>query len=218
MKTTGRRRAEHDEEGAQSRILHAAEELFANSGIDGTSVRQIAEKADVPVGLINYYFGSKDGLYRAIFQARAPVVVEERRVGLAMAAMEDDPRRRLEMIVKAILVPMLNLRSREGINHFSLLLARETGDPRSTERGILQEMFDPIAREIIEQLKLIWPERSDAEVHWAYQMIIGVMIFIMADGGRITRLSEGRADPENVDETLRVVVPLLLNGLASGSR
>jgi AcrR family transcriptional regulator len=218
MKTTGRRRIELDEEGARSRILHAAEELFANSGVDGTSVRQIAEKADVPVGLINYYFGSKDGLYRAIFQARAPVVVEERRVGLAMAAMEDDPSRRLEMIVKAILIPMLNLRSREGINHFGLLLAREVGDPRSTERRILQDMFDPIAREIIDELKKIWPDRSHGEVHWAYQMIIGVMSFIMGDAGRIPRLSDGHANPENIDETLRIVVPLLLNGLASGSK
>ena len=215
MKNTkrGRTGKEEESEGARSRILLAAEELFARNGIDGTSVRQIAEKADVPVGLMNYYFGNKDGLYRAIFEARAPVVVKERRIGLSMAMLETDPERRLEMIVKAILVPMLNMRSREGINFFSLLLARETGDPQSTERGILQEMFDPIACEIIAQLKDIWPDRNEAEVHWAYQMILGVMVHIMADGGRIARLSEGKANPENVNDTLRTVVPMLLKGI-----
>lgn len=210
---SGARKRSGAEESTQERILNAAEQLFAYSGLDGTSVRQIADKADVQVGLINYYFGSKEGLYRAVFTTRAPVVVEERRIGLRMAALEKDPHRRLELIVKAIIVPMLNMRSRDGSNHFSQLLAREPRDPRSVERGIIAEIFDPIALEIIESLKEIWPDRSDGEVHWAYQMIIGVMMYIMSDHGRISRLSGGAADPKNVDETLRIILPLVMQGI-----
>ena len=47
-----------------TRIQDAATRLFAEHGFDGVSVRDIAAAADVTVGSINYYFGSKDSLCR----------------------------------------------------------------------------------------------------------------------------------------------------------
>ncbi len=41
------------------RILMAAEGEFADHGFDGATVRQIALRADVPVALVNYHYGSK---------------------------------------------------------------------------------------------------------------------------------------------------------------
>jgi TetR/AcrR family transcriptional regulator, regulator of cefoperazone and chloramphenicol sensitivity len=47
------------------RILETALALFAAEGFDGTSTREIAERAGVNLPAIQYYFGSKEGLYRA---------------------------------------------------------------------------------------------------------------------------------------------------------
>jgi AcrR family transcriptional regulator len=41
----------------------AAGELFAEHGLEGTSVRAIAEKAGANIAAINYHFGSKENLY-----------------------------------------------------------------------------------------------------------------------------------------------------------
>lgn len=46
----------------QMQILNVAEELFAGKGFEGTSVRDIAQKAEVNVAMISYYFGSKEKL------------------------------------------------------------------------------------------------------------------------------------------------------------
>lgn len=46
----------------KQKVAHAAVLLFNNKGYDGTSVREIAKKADVNPALISYYFGSKNGL------------------------------------------------------------------------------------------------------------------------------------------------------------
>jgi AcrR family transcriptional regulator len=54
----------------QLRIMEAAEELFAETGFNGTSVRDIAEKAQVNLAMISYYFGSKDKLLEALFEHR----------------------------------------------------------------------------------------------------------------------------------------------------
>ena len=55
----------------REQILEAAEELFAEYGFEGTSVRQLAQKAKVNVAMISYYFGSKEQLIKALIQHRA---------------------------------------------------------------------------------------------------------------------------------------------------
>ncbi|MBV7529549.1 transcriptional regulator, TetR family [Chitinophaga jiangningensis] len=51
-------------------ILLVAERLFADKGFHGTSVRDIAQEADVNIAMISYYFGSKDKLLEAVFRYR----------------------------------------------------------------------------------------------------------------------------------------------------
>lgn len=48
-------------------IERAALELFAEVGIDGTSIRMIAERADVTEGALYRHHASKDDLVRALF-------------------------------------------------------------------------------------------------------------------------------------------------------
>ncbi len=55
-------------EETRGRILEAALELFAASGFEGASTRTIAERAGVNLPAIQYYFGSKEGLYRAVVE------------------------------------------------------------------------------------------------------------------------------------------------------
>jgi AcrR family transcriptional regulator len=215
----GRPRTQRHEEGAaRDSILRAAEQVFSEDGFDGASLRKIAQVADVPAALVSYHFDGKLGLYREVFRARHPFTGAQRQAGLALAEMEDDPERRLEMILKAVLVPMLSLRNAEiGGKRFGVLLAREANDPKGGERGILQEMFDPVATTTIALLRKSLPQRSEAEIVWCFQMIIGTMIYIMADSGRSVHLSGGACDPNDVDATLRHIIPLLLGGVRGGA-
>jgi AcrR family transcriptional regulator len=54
----------------QIQIMETAETLFAEKGFNGTSIRDIAEKAHVNLAMISYYFGSKDKLLEALFSYR----------------------------------------------------------------------------------------------------------------------------------------------------
>lgn len=51
-------------------IMETAEKLFADHGFDGTSVRDIAQAANVNLAMISYYFGSKEKLLAALFEHR----------------------------------------------------------------------------------------------------------------------------------------------------
>lgn len=59
---------QEEKASAQERILLAAEEQFAQNGYAGTRVSDIADKAEVNVALINYYFASKEKLYHGVLE------------------------------------------------------------------------------------------------------------------------------------------------------
>ncbi|HZH02158.1 MAG TPA: CerR family C-terminal domain-containing protein [Myxococcaceae bacterium] len=48
---------------ARTRLLDAGERLFAERGIEGTSIRDLAQAAGVNVAAVHYYFGGKEALY-----------------------------------------------------------------------------------------------------------------------------------------------------------
>ena len=55
-------------EASKTAILDAAEALFAEKGYEATSLQEICDRAGVTRGLPTYFFGSKEGLYRAVLE------------------------------------------------------------------------------------------------------------------------------------------------------
>jgi len=51
-------------------ILDVAERVFAEKGFDGASTRLISGEAGVNMAMLNYYFGSKEGLFLAIIERK----------------------------------------------------------------------------------------------------------------------------------------------------
>ena len=56
----------------REQLLKAASKLFAEKGFEAVSTRDLAKEADVNMAMIAYYFGSKDGLFKAIIEERFP--------------------------------------------------------------------------------------------------------------------------------------------------
>lgn len=57
---------------ARQRLMIAAKHLFSEHGYDAVSTRMIAQEAGVNLAMISYYFGSKEQLFRAIFEELLP--------------------------------------------------------------------------------------------------------------------------------------------------
>ncbi|HEU0190752.1 MAG TPA: helix-turn-helix domain-containing protein [Mycobacterium sp.] len=89
-------RASADDLTAKARIRNAAMDLYAEFGEDGTSMRDIAARAGVTVGLVVHHFKTKDGIRSAVEElvvdyfahaiAQAPVDGTPRQVALARDA------------------------------------------------------------------------------------------------------------------------------------
>jgi AcrR family transcriptional regulator len=81
-------------EEARERILEAALKAFGTAGFKGATTRRIAEDAGVNLPALTYYFGGKEGLYRAC--AREIVGRYERRMLTLVAGADADLRKGLK--------------------------------------------------------------------------------------------------------------------------
>ena len=61
----------------EPRILHAARRRFLAEGVDGASLRTIASDAKTNVGMIFYYFPTKDDLFLAVVEELYGKLVED---------------------------------------------------------------------------------------------------------------------------------------------
>lgn len=68
MATQRMRRVDEIGEESRRRILDAAEELFAEKGVDRTSFVDIAERSGISRGSIPWHFKNKDGLVLAVVE------------------------------------------------------------------------------------------------------------------------------------------------------
>lgn len=67
-KADGGRRRTNDPARTRADILEVATRLFARDGLSGARVDEIAEATDTSKRMIYYYFGDKEGLYRAVLE------------------------------------------------------------------------------------------------------------------------------------------------------
>jgi TetR/AcrR family transcriptional regulator len=81
----------------ESRILGAAEKVFARAGFGGATMAAIAQASGLPKANLHYYFGSKDVLYRAVL-AR---ILNDWLMPTHGITADADPRTAIEQYIRA---------------------------------------------------------------------------------------------------------------------
>ncbi|HEY0270210.1 MAG TPA: betaine-aldehyde dehydrogenase [Sphingomonas sp.] len=89
-------------EDKRARLIDVTIDSLAEAGFVGTTLAQVAGRADVSPGLVAHYFGDKDGLLEAAFRSLVTRLGDRMLVHLARA---DDPRGRLQAVIDANLGP-----------------------------------------------------------------------------------------------------------------
>ena len=74
------------------------------------------------LNLISYHFGGKVYFTGLSFDARFPILSEQRMAGYRLADLEQDLDRKLDLILKSVLMPILRLRAAEHGSHFGMFL------------------------------------------------------------------------------------------------
>jgi AcrR family transcriptional regulator len=128
----------------RAHILAVAEQLFAENGFDGTSVRDIAQLANVNLAMVSYYFGSKEKLLEALIEDRAGYtlgILEELNKNQTLTPW-DKIERQVEYYVDKIM----------NNYNFHCILSQQYNHTRSTE---IKELIINIKLRNLEQVKKV---------------------------------------------------------------
>ncbi|MDE2184225.1 MAG: TetR family transcriptional regulator [Alphaproteobacteria bacterium] len=189
----GRPAKEDGTELMRDRILNAAEELFAEHGFDGVTVRQVTRRANVDVALAHYYFDTKRGLFDAVFLRRAAIINEERIKAIDEYQANPGPGgATIEGFIQAFLDPVMErwATGGKGWKDYLAIVAQVNNTPKWGGETMAR-YFDPVIHRLIDGLRSIMPGARDIDLYWSYQFLSGALTLTFAETGRIDRLSSG---------------------------
>jgi AcrR family transcriptional regulator len=170
----------------KERILGAAEDLFAQFGFAGTSLRQVTSHAEVNIAAVNYHFGSKENLVAEVFRRRLDEL-SEKRLSALRDALQDHPGK-LEPLLAAFIEPALALTlDRQGGSAFVRVLARAYAEKNERLRKFLSDNYGHVMREFAKAIGACLPGISKEELHWRLDFTAGALTYAMADFGTIRR-------------------------------
>lgn len=92
-----------DKVTTEQKIISAADKLFTQKGYAATKTREIADEAGVNLALLNYYFGSKENLYKKVVQVKFRMLIG------AIGPVLTDETVSIEDKIKSITVNYTNL-------------------------------------------------------------------------------------------------------------
>jgi AcrR family transcriptional regulator len=203
-------------ESTRTAILDAAENLFAAASFDIVSMRDVAAKASVPLGLINYHFQSKEKLFEAIIARRSDELNSRRRD--AFAALKDKPN--LRQVLDVFLRPYLDLMlvGGPGWRAYGRLLA-QTGQAERWTRLITRH-FKETQDIILDALIEAEPRLTKEAAARGYVHLVSVMFGMFAANDLLSVISKRAYSGRDLERAYDYALPFLtgaFEGLAAAS-
>ena len=201
----------------RDQILDAAERLIGELGIDGASVRAITEAAGANLAAVNYHFGSKEGLVRAVFERRLVPINRERLRMLDRCTEGDDREPSLECIVRAFVKPPLEVLRGDHASSFGRCMIRALADPGEQMRLLLVEAFEEVVGRFAEALGRALPSETSEGVFWRFHFMIGAMAYTIGMGHLVEEYSHGTCACSDLDAVGERLVRFVTAGMAAAT-
>jgi len=163
----------------KTRILDAAEQVFAEKGRAGFALRAVTMAAGVNVAAVNYHFGSMAGLLRAM-AARFLGPVNARQLQ-ALDDLEEGGRvPPVEEILDAFVAPLADLlHDAERGALRARLFGRIMTEGDDGTRAVAAEGVAEVNGRYLRALRRALPEVTAEEAWWRYRSMAGVVVASM---------------------------------------
>jgi AcrR family transcriptional regulator len=199
----------------KTRILDAAERLFARQGFNSISLRQITSEAGVNLAAVNYHFRSKDSLIEAVI-GRLIEPINQRRIALLEKA-EAKGQATPEEIVRAFVVPVFES---DEIRHIRPILGHVFGFPHEFLRHVFDRHLADVALRFRLAIQKSLPHLTPEEVAWRFVFLVGAVVHVMAWADILPQVSGGLCDPADTKSLTEQYLQFITAGLSApgGSR
>ncbi len=210
----------------KSKILEAAEQLYATKGFAATSLRTIIKEAGVNTAAVHYHFGSREGLIEAVFARRAGPINEERLKSLrALEERHGSDSIPPESLIEAFVGPAIRRHFDRGLDESLIpqLMSRAVTEADPAIHRIFVNIFGEVFMRFTAAFMKALPHLSPADVNWRIHLMVGAMAFTMAVPRLHSRLRDAAGHPANKDilgdpEDSELALRRLVGFVAAGMR
>ncbi len=194
---------------SETKILMAAEKAFAEKGLKGARVKEIAELSGVNPALINYYFGSKENLYRTVIES---FYMRVERLAVSIMEQNVDAKAKMYMLIES----GIDLLAES--EHLSRILLREFVDSGNYSDLIIKRYL----RRIFATAKRLVPPEAEEDkeseskiMHFIFSSL-GAMILFYTSGPIIKDIWKRDVFTKKmIEERKREVINLIFNGIGN---
>jgi AcrR family transcriptional regulator len=189
--------------------------LFADRGLEGTSVRDIAKSGNVNIAAVNYHFGSKEKLYvevirHVLVQTRCPLAEE---LLSTRSEWSGDPVRCAENIRRLVEERVRQYLPGVTPRWYGRLFIRLLLDPPPSVKQLLDETALPDLARLQEVLRCCNPRISGREAQmWVDSLLGQILHYVFTED--IARLVPIRDTGDSFqDRVSRHVSRVMIKGL-----
>jgi len=201
----------------KTKILDAAEHLFARGGYHATSLRGITTAAEVNLAAVNYHFGSKEALLEAVIVRRLTPLNEVRRDRLEVllqAAESAGKEPACREVLRTFVEPTLRLRQQGSETEaFVALIGRTLAEPRGIAMVIFMRHMGPLIQRLFQALSLSLPNLSPRDVFWRMHFAMGALSHVMRCHERHAMVPEGIHVDLPVEELIETFLDFTVAGM-----
>jgi AcrR family transcriptional regulator len=185
-------------EASIARILDAAEQLFAEFGYHGVTLKDVAARVGVSSTLIHYHFKGKESIYEAVWARRAPLSARARLEAMRRYAEEVGNKVTVEGALRAWINTDLDLQIDDAEQWAAFgKIAAQANSAAGWGAEKMTKYFNPVVLALIELLRKAMPDCDEETIFWGYHFVSGAMTHNMARTGRLDDLSQGRCSAED---------------------
>lgn len=199
----------------KTRILDAAEKLFAERGFSETSLRLITSKAEVNLASVNYHFGSKKELIRAVLARYLDVFMPLATSELSQLR-EGGQQIPLQTVFSVLVNPLLELNKLrpDGTTLFLQLLGRGYIESQGHLRWFITTHYGEHLAFFVDAVSESAPEIPKAEMFWRLHFTLGTIVFTMASADALMEIAAADFDEQNdIEAVIRKVIPYMAAGV-----
>ncbi len=220
MAVTGRVKAPKKAKGARrTALLDAAEEVFSKRGYYGATLRDIADTADVNLGLMSYYFKTKEELIRHVVQRRVDELAAATEANLASALAQDGPAT-LQNLISAFVRTMVTfaLHPDEGWRNYMRLISRLMNAYAEDEMlGNLRALAD-VGDNFADKCRALLPDVAEADVYLGVYIIESSLIYVVQDPGLLPVRTRGLYRARDLEPLIDYLARFYASGLEALTR
>jgi len=168
------------DKSVKSRLLDAAEELFCEHGFKGTSIRDIAASAGCNIASVNYYFGSKEGLYEEVWHRHLIPMRDARIASINKVMSQTDSRPSLEYLLRSFADTFVgSMVDTSKASRLSKLMAREYIDSRLPTDMFVNEVMTPTITAMHNALVKTCPDLGESKIMPVVFSLIGQLVHLV---------------------------------------